>query len=263
MIFYIIFLIHTVLKLFLILLAVFLLSTAGNPDYYGIKEDPVREDAVYVELCTDIYNDLSCNVQKPDITVFREALTGFLNLNADNRINKNILTIIDFTLSSNKERMWIIDLGRLEVIHLGLVAHGRNSGGEFASSFSNSISSNKSSLGFYITGKTYRGKHGLSLYLDGEEPGINDNARARAIVMHGAGYVSKDFITEYGRLGRSFGCPAIPLRDHDRIINLLAGGSCIYIHSSDRNYHEGSRLLSEKRAISGLNLFITDHNIAQ
>jgi len=229
----------------MILLLTFLLTTAGNMSHSIIKEDPGIPDVWYKELCSDIYEDLSCGVQKPDFTVFKEALTGFFNLREQNRIGKNYLTIIDFSLSSNKERMWIIDMSRLEVIRLGLVAHGRNSGEEYASSFSNTILSNKSSLGFYITGKTYTGKHGLSLYLDGVEPGINDNARARAIVIHSAEYVSRKFIDEYGRLGRSFGCPAIPIEGHDRIINLLSGGSCLFIYYPDDNYLNTCRLLSE------------------
>jgi hypothetical protein len=197
-------------------------------------------------------------VSKPDYEVFKKALTGFLNLKADNNIKKNILTIIDFSLSSTLYRMWIIDMNKLEVIHTSLVAHGKNSGEEFASHFSNSPSSYQSSLGFYITGGTYIGKHGISLILDGVEPGINDNARERAIVMHGADYVSRAFIQDYGRLGRSFGCPSIPLEDHEKIINLLSGRSCIYIHYPDKNYLTMSRMFANEATLKGMHSFLIE-----
>jgi hypothetical protein len=111
-------------------------------------------------------------------------------LQTKGKIQKNILTLIDFSLSSNVKRLWIIDLNTKTVLFNSLVAHGRNTGNEFAASFSNKSESFKSSLGFYATGEVYQGKHGLSLRLDGLERGVNDNARARAVVMHGADYVA-------------------------------------------------------------------------
>ncbi|MFZ0280352.1 MAG: murein L,D-transpeptidase catalytic domain family protein, partial [Bacteroidales bacterium] len=129
---------------------------------------------------------------------------------------------------------------------------------EYASHFSNTPSSYQSSLGFYITGDTYIGKHGISLILDGVEPGINDKARERSIVMHGADYVSKSFIREYGRLGRSFGCPSIPLEDHERIINLLSGMSCIYIYYPDESYLASTHLFATEPALKGINSFLNE-----
>ena len=115
-------------------------------------------------------------------------------LSVSEKVKNNILTIVDFSLSSTQERMWVIDMKNQKVLLKSLVAHGRNSGLEYAKDFSNTNESFKSSLGFYITGETYTGKHGLSLRLDGMEYGINDNARNRAVVVHGADYVSKSFI---------------------------------------------------------------------
>jgi len=209
-------------------------------------------------FCTTYFQTLRSESTKPDYEVFKKALTGFFNLKATNNIKKNFLTVIDFSISSKLDRMWIIDMNKIEVIHACLVAHGQNSGEEFASHFSNSPSSNKSSLGFYLTGGTYTGKHGLSLYLDGVESGINDNARERAIVMHGADYVSRDFIRMYGRLGRSFGCPSIPMTDHEKIINLLSGRSCMYIHHPDNGYQTSSGLLSVETALRGLSTFLNE-----
>jgi len=206
-------------------------------------------------FCSTFYRMLGSEASKPDYEVFKKGLIGFFNLKSSNNIEKNILTIIDFSISSVFERMWIIDVNKMEVIHVSLVAHGRNSGDEFATSFSNNPSSYQSSLGFYITAETYTGKHGLSLCLNGVEPGINDKARERAIVMHGADYVSRDFIQHYGRLGRSFGCPSIPVENHEKIINMLSGGSCLYIHFPDDKYRSNSRMFMMETALEGMSRF--------
>jgi hypothetical protein len=198
------------------------------------------------------YITLSCDVPKPEYEVFRRALTGFFNLKAQNKIRNNVLTIIDFSLSSNRERMWIVDMNTMKVTYYSLVAHGRNSGDEYARHFSNKPSSNQSSLGFFLTDEIYYGNHGMSLYLDGVEPDVNDNARERAIVMHGANYVSKDFIDQNGRLGRSFGCPSIPMEDHEKVINTLSGGSCIYIHYPDENYFNNSQMFTPEKVLAGM-----------
>lgn len=203
-------------------------------------------------LCSLCFSVLRSESSKPQYSVFKNAITGFFNLKAAKNIKKNILTIIDFSLSSKLERMWIIDMNEMKIIHTSLVAHGRNSGDEFATRFSNSPSSNQSSLGFYLTGDTYIGSHGLSLYLDGIEPGINDNARSRAIVMHGADYVSEDFVHRVGRLGRSFGCPSIPMQGHEEIIKMLSDRSCLYIYYPDYKYQNTSGMLTAETALNGL-----------
>ena len=156
--------------------------------------------------------------------------------------NERLLTIIDFTKPSTEKRLFIIDLNNQELIHHTLVAHGKNTGLNLAESFSNTSQSLQSSLGFYTTGEPYYGKHGYSLRLDGLEEGINDNARKRAIVIHGAKYVSEDFIETHGRLGRSWGCPALPLEQTKEIIDLIKKGSCLYIYSDDENYLKNSVL---------------------
>ena len=176
--------------------------------------------------------------------VFEKALLGYQRLESEGSLkSKQLLTIIDFDKSANSERLWIIDLNAQNLLLKTLVAHGRNSGELYARKFSNQVNSYKSSLGFYITGKTYYGKHGLSLRLEGMEPGINDQAAARAIVMHGANYVSKVFIKRHGRLGRSHGCPAVPTRLAPDIIPLIANGSCLFIHHSDERYRKDSNLI--------------------
>jgi len=243
-------------SLIFLLLSLPLLPVAHVPDAGREVVSAAPAGAAIDSFCAELYNNIGNNKSKPGYEVLRKALTGFFNLESDDRIKKNLLTIVDFSLSSNLDRMWIIDLNRLEVVHSGLCAHGRNSGEEFADSFSNTPSSYKSSLGFYITGETYTGKHGLSLLLDGVESGTNDKARERAIVMHGADYVSRDFISRNGRLGRSFGCPSIAMEDHEKIINMLSGQSCLYIHFPDAGYLQSSSLLIDETALGGMSRFL-------
>ena len=192
-----------------------------------------------------LYDSIISNVPKPNFEVFEKAVTGYYKLKRSEQLgDKNLLTIIDFSLSSKKRRLWIIDLQKKTILEHSLVAHGKNTGEEFAGQFSNKPKSYKSSLGFYITGETYNGKHGLSLYLHGVEEGINDNALSRSIVVHGAKYVSFDFINKYGRLGRSFGCPALPLTKHKKIIPLIANKTCLFIYSPNDYYLENSKLIN-------------------
>lgn len=210
---------------------------------------------------TIFYKALGGDAPKPGYEVFEKALTGFFNLKTDNKIKNNLLTIIDFSVSSNKERMWVVDMDKMEVIHYTLVAHGRNTGEEYAKYFSNKPSSYQSSLGFFITDNTYYGKHGLSLYLEGVEPDVNDKARERSIVMHGADYVSKDYIRKNGRLGRSFGCPSVPMENHEKVISLLSGGACMYIHYPDEKYLGNSPMLAMETAITGLHIFLSEASL--
>jgi len=178
-----------------------------------------------------VYNSLKTNnLSLPKLESFTKALTGFYKLQSKGIFQKNILTLIDFSLSSNSKRLWVIDLNTQTILLHSLVAHGKNTGEEFANSFSNAAESYKSSLGFYATGEVYQGKHGLSLRLDGLQKGINHNARARAVVMHGADYVADTFIKKNSRLGRSLGCPAVPAELTSKIIEVIKNKSCLYIY---------------------------------
>ena len=172
-----------------------------------------------------------------DYPVFERAVKGYLVLPVK---KKDVITIIDFSKESTEERLFIIDMKSHELLMETLVSHGKNTGQNHASAFSNERMSLKSSPGFYLTGEPYQGKHGYSLKLDGQEKGINDNARNRAIVLHGASYVSYEFIEDHGRLGRSWGCPAVPLGLSKEIIDKIRGGSCFYIHTDDRDYLDRS-----------------------
>ena len=199
----------------------------------------------YSFLSRSIYENISKEVCMPQLDVFEKALKGYYKLKANQKLlNENILTVIDFRLSSNEKRMWVFDIKKQELLYHTLVAHGKNSGEEFANVFSNKIESYQSSLGFYVTGEMYDGKHGLSLMLDGQEQGFNSNARERAVVMHGADYVSEKYIAENGRLGRSFGCPAISRALQHEIIPIIANQSCLFIYFPNKKYEANSKFIN-------------------
>jgi len=190
-----------------------------------------------------LYNAISAHsVTMPGYACFEKAVSGFNILKERGKIKKDLLTVIDFSQSSNTKRLWVIDMATQTILLNTLVAHGRNSGDEFATSFSNADSSYKSSLGFYVTGEIYNGKHGESLKLDGLESGLNTNARNRGVVMHAAEYVSEAFIKAHRRLGRSQGCPALPQEITAETINLLKGKSCLFIYHP--SYDTVSKILS-------------------
>jgi hypothetical protein len=174
--------------------------------------------------------------------VYREALIGFYNLQRRGKVapQRQVLTIIDFNRSSRLKRLWVVDVKQQRVLFHTLVAHGKNTGEEFASAFSNANGSEMSSLGFYVTGNTYDGKHGLSLKLNGVDPKYNTNAADRAVVVHGADYVCEEFVRAHGRLGRSQGCPALPLSQSSAIIRAIKNGTVVYAHAPRGVRYESS-----------------------
>lgn len=183
-----------------------------------------------------IYNALDANqMAMPNFECFSKALKGFNRLKEMGKVQKEFLTIVDYSLPSTEKRLWVIDTKNNKVIMNSLVAHGKNSGQNFATNFSNRSESNMSSLGFFTTGETYMGKHGLSLKLDGQEYGLNDMARTRAIVMHAADYVSDAFAKVHHRLGLSHGCPALPPAMNSKIIAMIKGKSCLFIYHPSIN----------------------------
>ena len=199
------------------------------------------------------YNLLQPQNTRPAYDLFQRGMIGYLDILASGQsVSNTKVTLIDFRMSSKQKRMWVIDLQSNTILFHVLVAHGKNTGDEFARSFSNQKNSNQSSLGFYMTAETYIGKHGLSMRLDGLEQGFNDKARSRAIVMHGANYVSQDFIKTYGRLGRSFGCPAVSVSKHKDIIKSLANGSVLFIYSPDKKYEQSTLFNNKESALIGL-----------
>ena len=191
------------------------------------------------ENAQKLYEDLQIN-DIVSFDAFKLALDGFNKI--DNK-KKDVLTVIDFTKPSNKERMCVINVTEKKLLFSTVVSHGKNSGELYASSFSNTSGSNKSSLGFYITSETYQGGNGFSLRLDGLEKGINDKARERAIVIHGAAYANKSVAANGRRLGRSLGCPALPVNINKPIINTIKDGSVLFIYADNEDYKNNSKFI--------------------
>lgn len=200
----------------------------------------------------ETYDRLGAEQQGLRFEVFEKAMTGYLNLRETGHLatSQQHLTVVDFDLPSTEKRLWVLDLANDKILFHTLVAHGHNSGENGASQFSNTNESNMSSLGFYVTGQEYEGKHGHSLRLQGVDEGFNTNAFARAIVMHGADYVSEQFIKQNGRLGRSLGCPALPLDQYSQIIDAVQGGSCLFLSKSNAGYT--SKYLNQNIALAAL-----------
>ena len=170
-------------------------------------------------------------------------LEGYEKLKQQGKLNNiQYLTIVDFSKPSAANRFYIIDMEQGQLLLQTLVAHGKKSGSVFANTFSNKDASLKSSLGFYVTGKTYVGKHGTSLELEGMEKGINDHAKDRAIVIHGANYVSESIAKEQGFIGRSLGCPAVPNDQVNTIIQAIQGASCLFVYAPVKSYLHTSTL---------------------
>lgn len=192
-----------------------------------------------VERCEELYEAMQLDgVVNP--VAFRQAVEGYYRIAQRKR---DILTLIDFSKPSTEERLYVFDMSRRKLLFSSVVAHGRNSGGNYATSFSNKNGSYKSSLGFYLTESTYQGRNGYSLILEGLEKGINDRARERAIVMHGAAYANPSVISSGGRLGRSLGCPALPESLSRPIIDTIKGGSILYIYADQPEYLSQSSIL--------------------
>lgn len=224
----------------LILIVSFFLSFRGYSEVHPPKI--VLED--FKSYSKELYESLD----EPALNyeAFETALKGFVKLQLEDKIhNTEYLTVIDMSRSANDHRFFVINLPEKRIEHKSVVAHGRNSGGEFARHFSNKEGSFKTSLGFYKTAETYRGKHGLSLRLDGLEKS-NSNARDRAIVIHAADYVSQSFIQKFGRLGRSLGCPSLPREGYDKIVETIKEGTLLFIYFPEEYYLSNSTIANHQ-----------------
>lgn len=218
-------------------------SGADNP---GLMAEGPESAVSNVELLYQMVSD-----PELPLTALKSAMNVHELLTETGKIkNRNVITLIDFSQPSCKERLFVIDLNSKKILFKSLVAHGKNSGENYATSFSNDIHSLQSSPGFYLTGSPYQGRHGYSLTLTGLEKGINDNAWKRSVVIHGAAYVSHEYIETYGRLGRSFGCPALPLETASDIINTIRDGSLLFIYANDKDYGRNSSLFNSSLSLS-------------
>lgn len=211
----------------------------------GPTSSNLSSSAALMAEAVVLYDSMKLEQKGLNEEAFEYAWKGYQYLLSKGLIARSeVLSICDFSQSSRKKRMYIIDVDDKKLLLNTYVAHGRKSGEEYATSFSNSNDSHKSSLGFYITRSTYNGGHGLSLKIDGVEKGINDHALARNIVVHGSDYVTEKFISGYKFAGRSFGCPAVPSRETKQVISMIKNGSCLFIYHPTKQYLTTSKILN-------------------
>jgi len=238
----------------LVLSPVFMTGTSKKTDppaekiILYIPKDVVRYTAnpeLMPEEAAIVYNSMQLKKLGLAKKAFACAWKGYTSLVETGKLAKDgILSICDFSQSSRRKRLYVLDINNQKLLVNTYVAHGRKSGGEYAKSFSNSPESHKSSLGFYVTRNTYFGEHGLALKIQGLERGFNDKADARNIVIHGSRYVGKQFISNNKFNGRSFGCPALPAKEASTVIHQIKNGSCLFIYHPTKNYISQSRLLN-------------------
>lgn len=172
------------------------------------------------------------------------ALKAYDKLRQAGYDGREMLTIVDYSKPSTERRLWVINLKDLQVPFRALVANGKNNGGNMTSTFSDRPASHDSSIGVYLTANTYIGKHGYSLRINGMEPGFNDKARARDIVIHAANYVSETFAHIHGRLGRSWGCFALNPVVAPDVINQIKGGTVLFAYYPDPRWLNHSTYLA-------------------
>jgi len=199
---------------------------------------PSSAKEVFAKYVDEIYQAAQLQQTGMAEDVFKKAITGFINLKIANKIpeSSNVITVVDFNKPSREKRMWIVDLLAKQLLINTWVAHGQGSGADMADSFSNTDDSHQSSLGFFLADDVYFGKHGRSLHLDGLDEGFNSAARSREIVVHAADYVSQGTIDQLGRLGRSWGCPAVSPQIANQVIDAIKGKTVFFINGTDNNY---------------------------
>lgn len=206
---------------------------SDSTETVNIFSDPL----IFEDSVQHLYDAVHLEQYNLSYPAFRYAMIGYFSLEQDGKLgNKKIISIIDFTKPSTEKRFYTIDLEKLEVMFHEYVSHGKNTGENTATSFSNVVHSNASSMGFYITAETYVGSKGYSLKLDGQDKGYNDNMRARAVVMHEADYVSEAWIKRYGRLGRSQGCPALRKEISKKVIDAIKHHTLIFAYADDATF---------------------------
>lgn len=227
-----------IVKYFKFVLIAVLFLFSCQPSLYRTDNIPQIDDQLEVNIY-DLYQQLEL-VDQLEFKIFRMAMVGFHHIDI---LRKDIITIIDYSQPSTEKRLFIIDLINRKLLFNTLIAHGKNSGENLATVFSNVPESYTSSIGFFVTAETYMSSNGYSLRLDGIEKGINHNARKRDIVIHKADYVSADFIKKEGRLGRSHGCPALPNELSDGIIDTIKEGTCIFVYGADESYLKKSKFV--------------------
>jgi len=228
------------------------LTLSSFADIQRISSTPVNLQYTFpIPVVTDntvtlLYQSLGLELKGLSKEAFEYAWKGYQKLIENKQVtNTAYLTICDFSQSSKQKRLYLIDIKNETVAMNTWVAHGRNSGLDYATKFSNTPESLQSSLGFYVTKQTYTGEHGLSLKVQGLEPGFNDKAFQRAIVIHGAEYIGAQRMNNSSFMGRSYGCPAVPKEESAALINTIKNGSCLFIYHPSKKYLDNSKILND------------------
>ena len=228
-------------------------SMVATKNVYSVQATPFSATSIFSGIentkinywIDSLYSDMNLSAEGLNHGAFYNACKGYEYLLSQHNIQKpGIITICDFSQPSSKKRLYVLDLNKEKILFNTYVAHGHNSGDEYATTFSNDNNSNESCLGFMVTAETYIGEHGCSMKLDGMENGFNDNVRNRSIVMHGSDYVCKQRALNGTMMGRSFGCPAVPSAEVGKIINVIKDGSCFYNYYPDATYAHNSKILN-------------------
>ena len=229
---------------FLFLLACFATPVDGEASKQPISVEEVQKSDLETILSSFSGTEFAAKGLRKD--VFSKALRAFTVAAKKGKMNHAVVSIVDFTLHSSKKRLWTIDLKTKTVLFHTVVSHGKGSDSDhdgMLNAVSNTPQSKQSSVGLYKTAETYTGKHGYSLKMDGLEKNHNDNARERAIVIHGADYARDSFIKKHGKAGRSFGCPAVSDTISETFINTIKGGTLYWIYAEDKQWLSQSTFL--------------------
>ena len=239
-------------KRYLFLVLIFILSTFlyfSNAQIGLSKERQLALKKAELNI-KELYNELNAAQYDLSFTAFRYAYIGYQTMKKQHRLNnKELFSIIDFTKDCNSKRFYTIDLEKMKIVYYTYVAHGKKSGERMATSFSDAVESNKSSIGFYITGSTYNGGNGYSLILHGDEKGYNSNLAKRSVVVHAADYANEDYIARNGRMGRSLGCPALPENIYKQVIETIKEKTMIFAYYNDAKYLKTSKYLNVLKLI--------------
>lgn len=223
----------------------------NQPQKENAPEKSRAEQAAEFEAHLEgLYDSINFKDLNLEYDAFRYGMIGYYNLRLEGRLDeREMISIIDFTKSSCDRRFYTIDLNKKEVVFYSLISHGVGTGDEYAQDFSNIPESRQSSIGMYVTGKIYQGKHGSSLRLHGVDSGYNEKAFERAIVMHGADYVDDNFVQARGMLGRSWGCPALPQDLNQEVIEAIKGNTLLFAYFSDDTYLNASSYLDLEKVL--------------
>jgi L,D-transpeptidase catalytic domain len=248
------------LRLFLSSLVIFLLhipfvfaKSVGSSFKHGSGDNKVSvtnnntvgDAGLIFPTRLNVFDSLKLDMTGLSKNIFEMAVRGLQKLKESGLIvTDTIISIADFSQPSGNKRLYVIDLNNFSLLFQTYVAHGQNSGKEYAEKFSNRPHSFQSSPGFYVTMDPYMGSNGYSLKINGVEKGINNNALRRDIVIHGAGYVNENLIHQQGYIGRSWGCPAVPLGLHYKLIETIKNGTCLFIYPGQSAYLQKSAVLN-------------------